>query len=106
MAIKLYDKLVRDRIPEIIEADGKTCETRIANRAEKIGYLLDKIGEETEELRSSLSVEEMADLLEVVYSLEEEIGLDKQEVEAIRLEKKEKRGGFAKGIVLLKVEEN
>ena len=47
----------------------------------------------------------MADLLEVVYSLEEEIGLDKQEVEAIRLEKKEKRGGFAKGIVLLKVED-
>lgn len=72
---------------------------------EKIGYLLDKIGEETEELRSSFSAEEMADLLEVVYSLEEEIGLDKQEVEAIRLEKKEKRGGFAKGIVLLKVED-
>ena len=70
MAIKLHDKLVSDRIPKIIEADGKTCETRTANRAEKIGYLLDKIGEETKELRSSLSVEEIAGLLEVVYSLE------------------------------------
>lgn len=103
MAIKLYDKLVRDRIPEIIEEDGKTCKTRVANRVEKIGYLFDKIGEEVEELRSSLSAEEMADLLEVVYSLEEEIGLDKNEVEAIRIEKKKKRGGFAKGIVLLEV---
>lgn len=57
------------------------------------------------ELKHNSSAEEMSYLLEVVYSLEEEIGLDKQEVEAIRLEKKEKRGGFAKGFVLLKVED-
>lgn len=105
MATKLYDKLVRDLIPSIIEKDGKTCKTRTANKAEKVGYLLDKIGEESEELRSSLSEEEMADLLEVVYSLEEELGMDKENVEAIRLEKKEKRGGFAKGIVLLQVDD-
>lgn len=81
------------------------CPGSGAHITEKIGYLLDKIGEETEELRHSLSAEEMADLLEVVYSLEEEIGLDKKEVEVIKLEKKEKRGGFPKGIILLKVEE-
>lgn len=57
------------------------------------------------ELKHNSSAEEMSYLLEVVYSLEEEIGLDKQEVEAIRFEKSEKRGGFAKGIVFLKVED-
>lgn len=57
------------------------------------------------ELKHDSSIEEMSDLLEVVYSLEEENGLDKHEVEAIRIERKEKCVGFAVGIVLLKVED-
>lgn len=57
------------------------------------------------ELKHNSSIEEMSGLLEVLYSLEEIIGLDKHEVEAIRIERKEKCVGFAEGIVLLKVED-
>lgn len=61
-----YHKLVRDRIPEIIEADGKTCTWETLSEVAYIQLLDEKLNEELAEYQESKSLEELADLLEVV----------------------------------------
>jgi len=67
-----YDKLVRDRIPEIVRKAGKTPVTRVAGEDEMRSLLEAKLLEETDELRKSPPAkrgEELADILEVVHVL-------------------------------------
>lgn len=99
-----YDKLVRDRIPEIIINNGGTCETTIVSGKEYHTYLDRKLDEEIAEFRESNSPEEIADIMEVLYALSKEMGVSEEELNRIRDEKREKRGGFEKGIVLRKSE--
>ena len=61
-----YHKLVRDRIPEIIEKDGKTCVCSVLSRQDYITLLDQKLNEELAEYQESKSMEELADLLEVM----------------------------------------
>lgn len=96
----VYHKLVRDLIPQIIEASGDTCVTRILDRDDYIDCLETKLTEELNEYLSSKDAEELADLLEVVDALINARGWSREEVEQIRLGKKEKRGGFAERIYL------
>ena len=100
-----YDKLVRDKIPSIIEASGKTAVTdRIP--PENMPAALDrKLQEEVKEFLESHSVEEMADVLEVLHGIAYYAGIDWNQVEAERLRKKEERGGCEKGIRLIEVRE-
>ena len=100
-----YDKLVRDKIPSIIEASGKTAVTdRIP--PENMQAALDrKLQEEVKEFLESHSVEEMADVLEVFHGIAFHAGIDWSRIEAERLRKKEERGGFEKGIRLIEVRE-
>ncbi len=100
-----YDKLVRDRIPEIIEEDGRVPVTeRIL--PEKLQAALDrKLREEVEEYLESHAVEEMADVLEVLHGIAFHRGIGWEQVEAERVRKREKRGGFEKGIRLIEVRE-
>ncbi|MBQ7183600.1 MAG: nucleoside triphosphate pyrophosphohydrolase [Clostridia bacterium] len=100
-----YNKLVRDRIPEIIEASGKTCDTEILSDAEYISMLDAKLNEELLEYQESKSMEELADLLEVMRSVAAARGSSIEEVENIRRKKAEKRGGFEKRILLKEVRE-
>ena len=72
--MKTYNKLVRDRIPEIIEANGHKCETRVLNDDEYLLELKNKLQEEVNEFLESGSVEELADILEVVHSLSAQFG--------------------------------
>ncbi|MBR5570837.1 MAG: nucleoside triphosphate pyrophosphohydrolase [Oscillospiraceae bacterium] len=102
---KIYHKLVRDRIPEIIEATGKTCKTQILSQEEYLQLLDEKLTEELAEYQESKSLEELADLYEVMAAVVEARGWDLSQLEAVRLEKKEKRGGFRHRILLLEVEE-
>ena len=64
-----YNKLVRDRIPEIIEADGKTCITEILSDAQYLEMLDAKLNEELAEYQESKFLEELADLLEVMQAV-------------------------------------
>ena len=100
-----YDKLVRDKIPAIIEASGKIPVTdRIS--PEKMQDALDrKLREEVKEYLESHSVEEMADVLEVLHGIAFHAGIDWNQVEAERLRKKEDRGGFEERIRLIEVRE-
>ncbi|MBQ4580635.1 MAG: nucleoside triphosphate pyrophosphohydrolase [Clostridia bacterium] len=96
----IHNKLVRDKIPQIIEASGKTCVTRILPDAEYIAALDMKLQEELDEYLADGSMEELADLLEVMMACAKARGHDFSEVEAIRREKAGKRGGFAQRIFL------
>ena len=100
-----YNKLVRDKIPEIIESDSKECTTKIVFGKEKLEYLYKKLGEETAELSEANSIEELADVQEVINAIAKELGISLEELESVRKSKVNKRGGFDNGIVLLKVKE-
>ena len=101
-AIK-YDKLVRDRIPEIIEASGRKCVCGILSDEDYIIRLDEKLNEELAEYQESKSMEELADLLEVIRAVAVARGSSMEEVEAIRRDKAAKRGGFEKKILLTEV---
>lgn len=98
-----YHKLVRDRIPEIIENQGKTCVTEVLSQAEYLKMLDLKLNEELAEYQESKSLEELADLLEVMESVVNARGYTWQQLTEIRDEKRQKRGGFENRILLKEV---
>lgn len=100
-----YNKIVRDKIPEIIKRDLKECLTKNVSGKEKLQYLYRKLFEEGKELSESGSVEELADVQEVLNAIAKELNITPNELERVRAEKANKRGGFDKGIVLLEVKE-
>ena len=101
---KTYNKLVRDKIPEIIAADSKTCATEILSDEAYLEKLREKLHEEVAEYVQSGSHEELADILEVAYALAAATGCSEDNLNVIRREKAHKRGGFSKKIFLKTVE--
>ncbi|MCM3768267.1 nucleoside triphosphate pyrophosphohydrolase [Neobacillus niacini] len=103
-----YNKLVRDRIPEIIAGKGMECSTRILDKEEYISELKRKSFEELNEYMNAENdkdaVEELADLLEIIHALAKSHGASIDEVEKVRQIKFEKRGGFKERIFLIEVE--
>ena len=96
--MKVYNKLVRDKIPEIIEADGKACKTHILSNDEYIAALEAKLNEEVAEYQADKNLEEMADVLEVLQAICMARGYSVAELEDMRAKKAEKRGGFKEKI--------
>lgn len=103
MKTKVYQKLVRDRIPEIIEADGKTCVTETLSDSRYLEMLDAKLAEELSEYQESKSLEELADLLEVMRAVVQARGWTWEQLEQVRHEKAAQRGGFEKKILLKEV---
>lgn len=101
---KIYSKLIRDKIPEIIEADGGSCKTRVLKEGEYLTELDKKLSEELSEYLESGSIEELADLYEVIRSVAVARGYSTEELEKVRAEKAAQRGGFEKKLLLLEVE--
>ncbi len=101
----IYNKLVRDMIPEIIKSSGKVAHTHILSEDEYITELDKKLGEEFAEYQADKSLEELADMLEVMYAIAVARGYSVEELEALRREKAKKRGAFEKRIFLERVEE-
>ena len=101
MTIKTYNKLVRDRIPEIIEASGKSCKIEILSDKEYLKMIDAKLDEELAEYHKDQNIEELADLLEVIRAATTARGHTLDELEAVRAKKAEKRGGFEKKILLI-----
>lgn len=104
--IKRYNKLVRDRIPEIIESSGKTCTTEVLSPEEYLRMLDVKLDEELAEYHKDQNVEELADLLEVIHAAAIARGYTLEDLERVRAEKAAKRGGFEKRILLKEVYED
>lgn len=99
-----YNKLVRDRIPEIIESQGETPHIRILEDDEFLRCLEEKLDEEAVEYHCDKSPEELADILEVVFALAEARGVSRDGLMEIYREKHEARGGFEKRIFLISKE--
>lgn len=93
-----YNKLVRDKIPEILDAKGVVYEKRIATEEEYKIELIRKLREELEEFEVAADVEELADIMEVVEALK--LFPEYGDVEELRKKKKEERGGFEQRIIL------
>ncbi len=103
MPVIKYNKLVRDCIPEIIEKSGKRCTTATLSEEAYLALLDKKLHEELAEYQESKSMEELADLLEVIRTVALARGSSIEEIEAIRRDKAEKHGGFARRILLIEV---
>ena len=101
-----YHKLVRDRIPEIIEKQGKTCVTEVLSQDAYIRMVDEKLNEEVAEYQESKSLEELADLLEVMEAAVIARGYTWEELLQVRDEKRQKRGGFQERILLKEVIES
>lgn len=101
--MSLYNKLVRDKIPEILEKEDKKYVIQYAEKEKMLDLLKDKLKEETREFLQDNSLEELADIVEVVFSLANELGYSEEEVLVKRTEKREEKGGFEEGIVLERV---
>lgn len=105
----VYNKLVRDRIPEVITTTGKQFSTRILENDEYIKELKNKSFEELEEYintdNDQDAIDELADLLEIIHALAEYHGANFEELEKVRQDKAKKRGGFKDKIFLIEVED-
>lgn len=104
--MKVYNKLVRDRIPEIITKDNKKAITKTLNDEDYLTELNRKIQEEVKEYLESNNIEELADIVEVIYGILEAKNISFEEFENVRKSKVQKRGAFKEKIFLEKVIED
>jgi predicted house-cleaning noncanonical NTP pyrophosphatase (MazG superfamily) len=98
-----YNKLIRNRIPEIIKEKDIESKTHIAEKDEYYQKLQEKLEEEIKEFLSADEkdkIEEIADILEVLYTICDVKGVSREQIEEIRAQKSKDRGGFEKRIIL------
>lgn len=98
--MKVYDKLVRDKIPEIIESSGNKCDIEVVSDEVALDYLYKKLNEEVSELIEDKNLEEIADVMEVLFAIASKYGYNEKDVLDKRDEKKSARGGFENNLVL------
>lgn len=103
--IKTYNKLVRDYIPDIILSNGSSCDVVSLDHHEYVLALDEKLQEELAEFQENRDVEELADMLEVLFAMTKAQGYSWIDVAYAHREKREKRGGFDKCIFLKTVTE-
>lgn len=102
--MKIYNKLIRDKIPEIMEKNGAIFELRTLSDGEYSEMLHKKLHEEIKEFNEtsdSEQIAELADIVEVIYAIVESKGLSIDNFELVRIAKKEDRGGFAQKLFLI-----
>ena len=99
-----YNKLVRDKIPQIIRDQGERPNFRILEQEEYSRCLEAKLDEEVGEYHRDKNLEELADILEVTFSLAENLGCTREELLRACQDKYEKRGGFRDRIFLISKE--
>lgn len=105
-----YNKLVRDKVPQIIKNNGKTPTTRILPKGEYIKEICNKTEEELNEYLEATTkehkLEELSDLLELINALAEHEGTTLKEINNIRKKKAEERGSFSDRVFLIEVNDN
>lgn len=103
--IKIYNKLVRDKIPQIIKESGRKCDIEMVPKEEHTKLLEEKLKEEVNEFLEDKNLEELADVMEVLFGLAQSLGYSEDDLMKKRMAKRNERGGFKEGIKLLKVYE-
>jgi len=102
--MKVYNKLVRDKIPDIMRAEGQNPKTRILDKAEYLEALIIKLGEEYEEFKRDRNAEELADLQEVILALADALNIKHSDLAKTYSNKALAKGAFKRRIFLESVE--
>ncbi|WP_112182499.1 nucleoside triphosphate pyrophosphohydrolase [Paraliobacillus zengyii] len=107
--MKTYNKLVRDKIPDLISRNGQMCKVKKLDQVEYYRELRTKLKEELNEYleteNDEEAIEELSDVLEIIHALSKIHGKEFKDIERIRQKKLEERGGFNEQIYLINVEE-
>lgn len=105
-----YNKLVRDKIPELIERNGETCKVKMLDKSTYFQELKTKLKEEVNEYLQAENdveaIEELSDVLEIIHSLSTIHGEGFKDIEAARKKKFVERGGFKEKVYLIEVDDN
>jgi len=102
--MKTFNKLIRDKIPDIIEEAGNDYEMEVLDDEDYFNALNDKLQEELDEYLESKEIMELADLVEIIYAILDHKDISRKEFEKMRRKKKKERGAFEKKLFLLKSE--
>ena len=97
----VYNKAIRDKIPEIIKNSGNDCNVKKLSDSEFLAKLEEKLAEELKEYQESKSVEELVDILEIIYRISELKGTTNTQLEELREKKSQERGGFKDNLFLI-----
>jgi predicted house-cleaning noncanonical NTP pyrophosphatase (MazG superfamily) len=100
-----FDKAIRDKIPEIIQKDGHSCNIQTLSDEKFLVEIEKKLSEEVAEYQNDKNPEELTDILEVIYRIAQLKGISKEELEKIRIKKLQDRGGFEKNLFLIDTSE-
>jgi predicted house-cleaning noncanonical NTP pyrophosphatase (MazG superfamily) len=103
--VSSYQKLVRDKIPEIIRKNGGEPVTRVLDEKEYLTELIKKLREEAAEFEADHSIEELADIKEVTIAIREALGIHAGELEDVRRKKANATGRFRQRIYLERVDD-
>lgn len=103
---RIYNKLVRDGVPEQIAQGGDTCVHCVLEDEDEYRFALDeKLDEEIADYQISKDISELSDVLEVIHAIVEARGMTFEELDEMRLKKREKRGGFTKRFLVKEIHE-
>ena len=100
-----FNKAIRDKIPEIIQKDGYTCNIQTLSDEKFLVEIEKKLSEEVTEYQNDKNPEELTDILEVIYRIAQLKGISKEELEKIRVKKLQDKGGFEKNLFLIDTSE-
>lgn len=100
----IHNKLVRNKIPEVIIESGRNCKTKILSDKDYVFELERKLSEEVHEYKLDKNPDELCDVIEVVYALAEARGISLEELEEKRIAKRELRGGFDGKVYLIEAD--
>jgi len=103
--IRVYNKAIRDKIPEIIESSEASCFYDVLDDEKFVDELVLKLEEEIEEFKESRSIEELCDLIEISCRIAELNGVSNEELKKMREKKNLERGKFEKNLFLVQVTE-
>ena len=103
--IRVYNKAIRDKIPEIIESSGASCLIEVLDDENFLEELVLKLEEELGEFKESRSIEELCDLIEIASRIAKLKGVSNEELEKIRENKNVEKGKFEKNLFLIQVNE-
>jgi len=99
--LAVYKKAIRDKIPDIIKKSGNECNIKTLSDNDFLIELDKKLDEELKEYNESKSVEELVDILEVIYRISELKGTSKEQIEKLRIKKSQERGAFDENLFLI-----
>ena len=97
MSIILYNKLVRDKVPEQIERSGKSCTVEVVDDDQYRALLDRKLDEEMDSYQAHRSADDLASLLELIHAAADARGWKWEELEQLRLKKRAQKGGYESG---------